>query len=97
MAVVIGIRVALGADEANIVRMVLREALVLAFAGAAIGLVGALALARLLAVLLYGVSPTDPPSFAVAVGFLLLFSVVASYPPARRATLVDPMVALRAE
>lgn len=91
----IGIRLALGAQSRNILRMVLRQGLGLATAGTAVGLVGALIVSRLMAGLLYGVSPTDPPTFA-GVGLLLIgVALLASFIPAWRATKVDPMFALR--
>src|SRR6059058_2687732 len=93
----IGIRLALGASRSNILRMVLRQGLSLAIVGAAVGLVCALIVSHLMASLLYGVRPTDPPTF-VGVAFLFIgVAVLACYLPARRAMKVDPMVALRYE
>jgi len=93
----IGIRLALGASRSNILRMVLRQGLGLAIVGAAVGLVCALIVSHLMASLLYGVRPTDPPTF-VGVAFLFIgVAVLACYLPARRAMKVDPMVALRYE
>jgi predicted permease len=93
----IGIRLALGAQRRNILRMVMRLGLGLAVAGAAVGLVGALIVSRLMAGVLYGVRPTDPLTFA-GVAFLLIgVALLACYIPARRAIRVDPLVALRHE
>jgi putative ABC transport system permease protein len=93
----IGIRMALGAQRSNIVRLVVNHGLKLVLVGLAAGLGSALVLTRLLSTLLYGVTPTDP--FILITVSLLLFCValVACYIPARRATKVDPMVALRWE
>jgi ABC-type antimicrobial peptide transport system permease subunit len=93
----IGIRLALGAQRADILKMVLRQGLSLAIAGAAAGLLGALIVARLMAGLLYGVAPTDPPTFLGVALLLALVALAACYIPARRAMKVDPMVALRYE
>jgi len=93
----IGIRMALGADRGNVLSMVVGQALVLALVGAGIGLAGALGLTRLLSSLLYGVAPTDPLTFGLAPLVLVAVSLLASYLPARRATRVDPMAALRYE
>jgi predicted permease len=93
----IGIRVALGAQKRNIQRIVVREGLALALAGAAVGFVCALVVSHLMAGMLYGVRPTDPLTFA-GVAFLLIgVALLACYIPARRATRVDPLVALRHE
>ena len=93
----IGIRIALGADRKNILQMVLRQGLGLAISGAAVGLVGALIVSRLMAGLLYGVRPTDPLTFS-SVAFLLIgVALLACYIPARRALRVDPVIALRHE
>ena len=91
----IGIRLALGAQSRNIVRMVLRQGLVLAIAGAAVGLVCALIVSHLMAGLLYGVRPTDPLTFAGVALVLIGVALLACYIPARRAIRVDPLVALR--
>ena len=93
----IGVRLALGAQRGDISRPILREALLLAAVGLAIGVPAALALAQLIKSQLYGVSPTDP--LTLIAGTVLLFAVAtfASWLPARRATRVDPMIALRAE
>jgi predicted permease len=93
----IGIRLALGASQDGILGLIVRQGIILAVAGVAIGLVGALALTRLMAGLLYGVTPTDPSTFAVIPAVLILVALLASYIPARRAAQVDPMVSLRCE
>jgi putative ABC transport system permease protein len=93
----IGIRLALGAQSRNILRMVLRQGLGLAIAGAAVGLVCAPILSHLMAGLLYGVRPTDPVTFAGVALLLIGVALLACYIPARRAIRVDPLVALRHE
>jgi predicted permease len=92
-----GVRMALGASASDVLRMVLRQALVLIAAGVAIGLCGALAVTRVLADFLFGVRPIDPLTFAAVSAILIVVALVATYLPALRATRVDPMVALRYE
>jgi putative ABC transport system permease protein len=93
----IGVRMALGAQPRNVLRLILGRGTRLAIAGIAVGLVGALALSRLLATLLFGVRPTDPITFTAVAALLLLVALAACTIPARRAMRVDPMVALRYE
>jgi putative ABC transport system permease protein len=93
----IGVRMALGARPGNVLGMVVGKALILALTGAGIGLAGALGLTRLLSSLLYNVTPSDPLTLALVSLVLLGVSAFASYFPARRATRVDPIVALRYE
>jgi predicted permease len=93
----IGIRMALGATRQGILGVFLKQGMQLALAGALAGSIAALASARLLSSLLYGVSPQDPGALIVVASILMIACSLASYIPARRATKVDPMVALRYE
>jgi putative ABC transport system permease protein len=93
----IGVRMAIGAARGDVLRMVLSQGAKLAFGGVAIGVVVALAAARLMRSLLFEVTPVDPATFATAAAALILVTLAASYVPARRATAVSPMSALRGE
>jgi ABC-type antimicrobial peptide transport system permease subunit len=92
-----GVRLALGATPGDVVWLVLKQALVLTAIGVAIGVVLSLGLARLVAGFLHGVSPFDPATYATVPAFLAAVALLASGVPARRATRVDPIVALRCE
>jgi predicted permease len=93
----IGIRLALGAQRTDILRMVLRQGFTLAVTGAALGLLCALVVSHLMAGLLYGIRPADPLTFAGVATLLIAVAMLACYIPARRALRVDPMIALRYE
>jgi ABC-type antimicrobial peptide transport system permease subunit len=93
----LGIRIALGASSTSVQRLVVGRGMLLVSIGLVVGLAGAFALTRFMGTLLYGVTPTDPLTFAGVAGVLLVAAAVASYLPARRATRVDPIIALRAE
>jgi putative ABC transport system permease protein len=93
----IGIRMALGAQHADVLRMLLKQGCRLAASGVAIGIAAAVAVARLMTTLLYGVSPGDPLTFLGVAVLLACVALLACYIPARRAMRVDPLVALRYE
>jgi putative ABC transport system permease protein len=92
-----GVRMALGASRSDVLRLVVRQGVVLAAIGDVFGLAGAFGITRVIRTLLYNVTPTDPLSFGGVAILLTLIAIVASYVPARRATTVDPIVALRNE
>jgi ABC-type antimicrobial peptide transport system permease subunit len=91
----IGIRMALGASPSTVRRLVLRDTVRLAVIGVTIGIVGAVVLARLVASLLFGVTPTDPLTFTAVVAVLTSVAALAGYLPAARAARIEPMSALR--
>src|SRR5687768_4324197 len=93
----IGVRRALGASARAVLRLVLRQGLILVAIGVVIGVMGALATTRLLQGVLWGVSPTDPRTFALVSLGLAAAALLACYVPARRALSIDPIVALRVE
>jgi putative ABC transport system permease protein len=93
----LAVRLALGAAPRDILRLVLRRTALLVGAGVAIGVVAALAALRLLGALVFGVSPLDPVSLAIAALVLAVTALLASYLPARRATRISPMTVLRGE
>jgi putative ABC transport system permease protein len=93
----IGIRMALGAQQNDIYKLVLSQAMMLALAGVVLGLIGAFALTRVLSSLLVGVSPTDPSTFALIPLLLCVLVLAASYFPARRAIRINPLLALKQE
>jgi putative ABC transport system permease protein len=93
----IGIRMALGAQRSDVLRLILGEGVRMAVLGVTIGIAASLAITRVMSTLLFGVSSTDPLTFAGVAALLSLVALLASYIPARRAMRVDPLVALRYE
>jgi ABC-type antimicrobial peptide transport system permease subunit len=93
----IGVRVALGAQQADVLRMILRQVVGITLAGLAIGVPAAIAAARLVRALLFGVGPADPVSVAGAALVMLVVATSAGFFPARRAARLDPLLALRQE
>ena len=92
----IGLRIAVGASPAEVLKMILRKSFLASLVGVAIGLAGAAALTRILSAALFGITATDPLTFAGVSLVLMAAALAASYIPARRASKVDPIVALRA-
>jgi ABC-type antimicrobial peptide transport system permease subunit len=91
----IGIRMALGARSGDVLRLVMRESMILVAVGVVIGVGVALGVSRFVATLLFGLAPTDATSIAAATGIMVVVSALAGFLPARRAARVDPMIALR--
>ena len=93
----IGIRMALGAQGRSVIRLIVWQAMILVASGVAAGIAAAFFVTQTMTKMLFSVTPTDPTTFASVAGVLVTVALFASYLPARRATKVDPIVALRAE
>jgi putative ABC transport system permease protein len=93
----IGIRMALGATQRTVLRLVVKQGMMLALGGVVVGLIASFAFSRLVSSLLYGVTSSDPLTFASITVLLLIVALIASYIPARRAARIDPMISLRGE
>ena len=93
----IGVRIALGAQWRDVLKLILKSGMLLVFIGLTVGLAAALALTRLISTLLFEVSPTDPITYGAVTLCVILAALLACYIPARRATKVDPLIALRYE
>jgi putative ABC transport system permease protein len=93
----IGLRMALGANSANVVKLILREGMILAVAGVLLGLVGSYFVGQGMSSLVYGIGKIDFTAFSIVATLLMMSAVLACYVPAHRATRVDPMQALREE
>jgi putative ABC transport system permease protein len=93
----IRIRVALGAPPASVLRLVLRQGLLLVSVGLGLGVAGAVAITRVIRTFLWGITPTDPVTFMIVSAALAVLALVACYVPARRALKIDPIIALRIE
>jgi putative ABC transport system permease protein len=93
----IGIRMALGAHKVDILSLIMRQAMLLTIIGIVIGLVGAYALTKLMSSMLFGVTATEPTAFLLVAAGLGIIALLACYLPARRATKIEPMIALRYE
>jgi ABC-type antimicrobial peptide transport system permease subunit len=91
----IGIRMALGADRSSVARMILRDAGLVVAVGLLLGVIAALALARTLADMLFGLEPVDAGAYLIATATLLVVAAIAAFIPARRASMIDPVLALR--
>lgn len=93
----IGIRLALGSTPRRVVRLMIQRCVSPVAVGAIVGLVGMIATAQLLSAMLFAVQPFDPPTFVAAIGLFVAVALIAAFVPARRATRVDPIIALRCE
>jgi ABC-type antimicrobial peptide transport system permease subunit len=93
----IGIRMALGAQKDDVLRLIVSRGVILAISGIAVGIAGALSLTRLMSSLLYGTQAADPTTFLAVIFVLSAVAIAASYIPARRAAKIEPMAALRHE
>ena len=93
----IGVRMALGAPRASVLRLILRQGLLLVATGMALGMVAAIALTQVIRSFLWGITPTDPVTFMIAGAALAALAFIACYVPARRALKIDPIIALRLE
>src|SRR5262249_30918632 len=93
----VGIRMALGASRADVLLLTMKDSIGLALVGIAIGVAGGVVVARMLASQLFGITVTDPTTYVAVLGLCLLSVIMASYIPSRRATAVDPMIALHYE
>jgi putative ABC transport system permease protein len=93
----IGVRMALGARRLDVLKLVVQQGMFLVVIGLVLGILGAIALTRVMSSVLYEITPKDPLTFVIVAAFLPVVALVACYIPARRATKVDPLVALRYE